>query len=70
MILQIISYHYLVAPNYIYRSINSIEEEFAILNIIQKYDKHAHVFHIDGDKRIYKGAVWQRLNELKNLIKQ
>ena len=70
MILQVISYHYLVAPNYIYRVINSIEEEFAILNIIQKYDKHAHVFHISEDKRIYKGAVWQRLSELKNLIKQ
>jgi len=69
MILQIISYHYLVAPNYIYRSINSIEEEFAILNIIQKYDKHAQVFHINEDRRIYKSAVWQRLNELKNLIK-
>ena len=70
MILQVISYHYLVAPNYIYRSINSIEEEFAILNIIQKYDKHAYVFHINRGERIYKGAVWQRLKELKNLIKQ
>ena len=70
MILQIISYHYLVAPNYIYRLINSIEEEFAILNIIRKYDKHAQVFHINEDGRIYKGAVWQRLSKLKNLIKQ